>query len=193
MVPWLRETGIIKHIGRLKKDEIKAAIALPSPEGEDVLQEIMDAMESVLREAHGLCFDGTECMLTWPCRVVLSRFQSSQVDSIGKTRAFDPYKEPGTLKTYFRLAQRFLSYFHRVIFPDEYYFSIDETEEQAERPEDAVEATDEQLAVWNQVWQIAKRECLCEGDEDLKRTDLKVQLLEMWMQIVRQSTGSRRY
>ena len=86
-----------------------------------------------------------------------------------------------------------MSYFHRVIFPDEYYFSIDETEEQAERPEDAVEATDEQLAVWNQVWQIAKRECLCEGDEDLKRTDLKVQLLEMWMQIVRQSTGSRRY
>ena len=193
VVPWLRETGIVKHIGRLKKDEIKAAIVLPSPEGEDVLKEIVDAMESLLREAHGLCFDGTECMLTWPCRVVLSRFQSSQVDSIGKTRAFDPYKEPGTLKTYFRLAQRFLSYFHRVIFPDEYYFSIDETEEQAERPEDAVEATDEQLAVWNQVWQIAKRECLCEGDEDLKRTDLKVQLLEMWMQIVRQNTGSRRY
>jgi hypothetical protein len=44
-----------------------------------------------------------------------------------------------------------LSYFYRVIFLDEYYFSIDEIEEQAERPEDAVEATDEQLTVWNQV------------------------------------------
>jgi hypothetical protein len=63
-VPWLRETGIVKHIGQLKKDEIKAAIVLLSPEGEDVLQEIVDAMESLLREAHGLCFDGTECMLT---------------------------------------------------------------------------------------------------------------------------------
>ena len=64
VVPWLRETGIVKHIGRLKKDEIKAAIVLPSPEGEDVLKEIVDAMESLLREAHGLCFDRTECMLT---------------------------------------------------------------------------------------------------------------------------------
>jgi len=77
-----------------------------------------------------------------------------------------------------------LSYFHRVIFLDEYYFSIDKTEEQAERPEDAIEATDQQLAVWNQVWQIAKRECLYEGDKDLKWMDLKVQLLEMWIQIV---------
>jgi hypothetical protein len=40
-----------------------------------------------------------------------------------------------------------LSYFYRVIFPDEYYFSIDETEEQVERPKDAVEATDKQLTV----------------------------------------------
>jgi hypothetical protein len=37
MVPWLRETGIVKHIGRLKKDEIKAAIVLPSLDGEDML------------------------------------------------------------------------------------------------------------------------------------------------------------
>jgi hypothetical protein len=36
-----------------------------------------------------------------------------------------------------------LSYFHRVTFLDEYYFSVDETEEEVERPEDAVEATDE--------------------------------------------------
>jgi hypothetical protein len=64
VVPWLRETGIVKHIAQLKKDEIKAATALPSPEGEDELREIVDAMESLLREAYGLCFDGTECMLT---------------------------------------------------------------------------------------------------------------------------------
>jgi hypothetical protein len=141
VVPWLRETGIVKHIAQLKKDEIKAAIALPSLDGESKLRVIVDAIESLLREAHGLCFDGTECMLTWPCRVVLSRFQSSQVDMVGKTRAFDPYKEPGTLKSYFGISQRFLAYLHRVIFPDEYYFDIEDTDEQAERPEDVVEVT----------------------------------------------------
>ena len=193
VVPWLRETGIAKHIGRLKKDEIHAAIALPSADTEDGLRDVVDAMESLLREAHRLCFDGAECMLTWPCRVVLSRFQSSPVDLIGKTRAFDPFKEPGTLKTYFRLAQRFLSYFHRVVFPDDYYFSAENTEEQVERPEDVVEATDEQLAAWNRIWQVAQRQCQGEDREDEKRTELKAQLLEMWMLIIRHTTGARRY
>jgi hypothetical protein len=193
VVPWLRETGIVKHIAQLKKDEIKAAIALPSLDGENELREIVDAMESLLKEAHGLCFDGTECMLTWPCRVVLSRFQSSQVDMVGKTRAFDPYKEPGTLKSYFGISQRFLSYFHRVIFPDEYYFDIEDTGEQVERPEDVVIATDEQLAMWNDIWQIAKRECQSEDDEETKRTELKDRLLEMWMLIIGHNTGARRY
>jgi len=163
VVPWLRETGILKHIAQLKKDEIKAAIALPSLDGEGELREIVDAMESSLREAHSLCFDGTGCMLTWPCRVVLSRFQSSQVDIVGKARAFDPYKEPGILKSYFGIPQRFLSYFHRVMFPDEYYFDIRNADEQADRPEDVVTATDEQLATWNDIWQTAKQthKCTC--------------------------------
>jgi superfamily II DNA helicase RecQ len=193
VVPWLRETGIAKHIAQLKKDEIKAATALPSLEGEGELRSIVDAMESLLREAHSLCFDGTECMLTWPCRVVLSRFQSSQVDTVGKTRAFDPYKEPGTLKSYFRISQRFLSYFHRVVFPDEYYFDIENTDEQAERPEDVVKATDEQLVAWNDVWQIAKKECQSEEVEERKQKELKDRLLEMWMLIISHDTGARRY
>ena len=78
VVPWLRETGIVDHLRGLKKDEIKAAIALPSPGEDDGLRRILEATESMLREAHSWCFDGTDCMLTWPCRVVLSRFQSSQ-------------------------------------------------------------------------------------------------------------------
>lgn len=192
-MPWLRETGIVKHIAQLKKDEIKAAIALPLSESESELQRVIDAMESLLREAHSLCFDGTECMLTWPCRVVLSRFQSSQVDMVGKTRAFDPYKEPGTLKSYFGISQRFLSYFHRVIFPDEYYFDIEDTDEQAERPEDVVAATDEQLAVWNDIWQTAKEDCQGEDNKEKKRTELKSRLLEMWMLIISYNTGARRY
>lgn len=193
VVPWLRETGIVKHIAQLKKDEIKAAIALPSLDGESELRKVVDAMESLLREAHGLCFDGTECMLTWPCRVVLSRFQSSQVDVVGKTRAFDPYKEPGTLKSYFGISQRFLSYFHRVVFPDEYYFNTEETDEQAERPEDVIKATDEQLAAWDDILQIAKRECQSEDDEERKLTELKDRLLEMWLLVIGHNTGARRY
>lgn len=193
VVPWLRETGIVKHIAMLKKDEIKAAIALPSLEGERELRDIIDAMEALLRGAHSLCFDGSECMLTWPCRVVLSRFQSSHVDIVGKTRAFDPYKEPGTLKSYFAISQRFLSYFHRVIFHDEYYFDIEETDEQAERPEDVVKATDEQLVVWNDVWQIARKECQSEEDEERKQNELKDRILEMWMLIISHDTGARRY
>ncbi|KAK0858003.1 hypothetical protein LTR87_017821 [Friedmanniomyces endolithicus] len=106
VVPWLRETGIADHLQNLKKDEIRTAIALPTPEEEPVLQTIVDAIQNLLLQAHHRCFDGPECMLTWPCRVVLGRFQSPQVEMVGKTRAFDPYKKPGTLKTYFTLAKR---------------------------------------------------------------------------------------
>jgi hypothetical protein len=78
-----------------------------------------------------------------------------------------------------------------VIFSDEYYFDIEDTDEQAERPEDVVTATDEQLAVWNDIWQIAKQECRCEDDEETKRTELKVRLLEMWMLIISYNTRAR--
>ena len=70
---------------------------------------------------------------------------------VRKTRAFNPYKEPRTLKSYFGISQRFLSYFHKVIFPNEYYFDIEDTNEQAERPKDVIIATDEQLAIWNDI------------------------------------------
>ena len=86
-----------------------------------------------------------------------------------------------------------MSYFHRVVFPDDYYFSAENTEEQVERPEDVVEATDEQLAAWNRIWQVAQRQCQGEDREDEKRTELKAQLLEMWMLIIRHTTGARRY
>jgi hypothetical protein len=33
-----------------------------------------------------------------------------------------------------------------VIFPDKYYFDIEDTDKQAERPEDVVEATNKQFA-----------------------------------------------
>ena len=78
--------GIAEHVRGLKQGEIRAAIALPSEEKESVLQVILDEVENVLREAH-------------------SCFQSSQVEMLGKTRAFEPDKEPATLKTYFKLVK----------------------------------------------------------------------------------------
>ena len=80
VVPWLRETGIADHVHGLSKDEIRTAIAVPPPGEDDTPRVIIDAMESLLRDAHRLCFDGPDCMLTYQCRVVLSRFQPSQVD-----------------------------------------------------------------------------------------------------------------
>ena len=74
IVPWLREIGITDHIHSLRKDEIRIAIAVPRPRDESELRTIIDAMESLLKDAHRLCFDGPECMLTYQCRVVLSRF-----------------------------------------------------------------------------------------------------------------------
>ena len=90
-------------------------------------------------------------MLTYQCRVVPSRFQPSQVDLTGKTRLFDLYKGAKSLASYFGTALRFVLYFSRVVAPDEYYFSLaadadDNVEDQ--RPEDIIEATDDQLAVW---------------------------------------------
>lgn len=77
VVPWLRTTGIVDHVRGLKKDEIRTALAILAEDNDQMLQTILDALQDVLHKAHRWCFDGPDCMLTWPCRVVLSRFQSS--------------------------------------------------------------------------------------------------------------------
>jgi hypothetical protein len=74
VVPWLRETGIADHIHHLKKDEIRTAIVVPADGDKGDLRVIIDAMQSLLQDAHRLCFDGPECTLTYQCRVVLGRF-----------------------------------------------------------------------------------------------------------------------
>ena len=199
VVPWLREIGIADHIRNLRKDEIRTAIAIPPPRDESDLRTIVDAMESLLRDAHRLCFDGPECMLTYQCRVVLSRFQPSQVDLTGKTRPFDPYKGQKSLVSYFGTALRFVSYFSRVVAPDEYHFSaVAQNDDDMQRPEDTIEATDEQLAVWKEIYQIAQRRQVnniergSEEDNE-KGKDLKKRLLELWTLLICHTTGARRY
>jgi hypothetical protein len=201
VVPWLRETGIAEHIQSLRKDEIRTAIAINLPEDESGLHTIVNAMRSLLQDAHRLCFDGPDCMLTYQCRVVLSRFQSSQVDLQGKTRPFDPYKGLKSLETYFGTAYRFVSYFSRVAAPDEYHFSIDtEDGDNMQRPEDIIEATDEQLAVWQDIQQIVQRTRASPIKEDEHavndtedREKLKDRLLKLWMLLICHTTGARRY
>lgn len=181
VVPWLRETSIADHLRGLRKDEIKGVIALPSPGENDGLRHITEATEMMLREAHSWCFDGTDCMLTWPCRVVLSRFQSSQTESFGKIRPFDPHKEPNTLRTYFTLAKKVLVYFDRVAAGDDYFFSA-ELEEESFRPEDHVDPTEEQLDAWKALRALANHQ-MADDDEE-KRSELKGRLLGFWMLLV---------
>jgi len=203
VVLWLRETGIVDHVHGLKKDEIRTAIAVSRPgEGSD-LRTFIDAMKSILQDAHRLCFDGPDCLLTYQYRVVLSRFQPSQVDLTGKTRPFDPYKGPKSLATYFGIAHRFVSYFSRVVAPDEYHFSVvtnPDDDGEGQRPEDIIKATDEQLAVWQDIDRIARQRRMGEqtddnGDDDMEdsNNDLKERLLELWMLLICHTTGARRY
>ncbi|KAI7199144.1 hypothetical protein KC365_g19132, partial [Hortaea werneckii] len=179
------------HLQGLQKDEIYAATALPPRENDSsYLPRITEAAESMLQEAHSWCFDGDDCMLTWPCRVVLSRFQSSQTESFGKIRPFDQYKEPGSLKKYFSMAKRALAYFDRIVARDDYFFSA-ESGEDCLRPEDHVSPTQEQLDVWSAACTLAKNDI---ADEDeTKHDELKSRLLEFWMLLITQDTGSQRY
>ncbi|KAK0258860.1 hypothetical protein LTR35_018130 [Friedmanniomyces endolithicus] len=143
----------------------------------------------MLREAHRWCFDGPHCMLTWPCRAVLGRFQSSQNESFGKIRPFDPYKEPGTLQTYISLAHRALAYFDRVVAGDEDFFS-GETEEST-KPEDIVQPSEEQLVAWKDIRTLAG--CKPPAEQEAEKDRLKSRLIEFWVLLVCQNTGSRRY
>ncbi|KAK0767790.1 hypothetical protein LTR38_018244, partial [Friedmanniomyces endolithicus] len=64
---------------------------------------------------------------------------------MGRTRAFDPHKDAGSLKAYFRVAQQILVYFDRVAASEDYFFSH-EPDEESVLLEDMLEPTDEQLA-----------------------------------------------
>ena len=191
VVPWLQTTGIAEHIRGLRKDEIRAAIALPSTNEESVLKSILDGTEKMLREAHSWCFDGPKCMLTWPCRVVLSRFQSSQLEMLGPTRAFDHQIEPRTVKAYFKTAKQSLVYFDRVAVGRDYHFSASATPEEVVRPEDVIELTDEQRITWCSIRRLARQRV--ENNDSSDENGLEDQILRMWMLLIRQETGARRY
>ncbi|KAM0718343.1 hypothetical protein Q7P37_006675 [Cladosporium fusiforme] len=159
-------------------------------------------MGSLLQDAHRLCFDGSDCMLICQFRAVLSSFQPSQVDLTGKTRPFDLYKGHKSLTSYSGTAPRFVSYFSRVVAPDEYHSSpaADANDDVEDRiPGDTIEATDEQLAAWRVTHQTAQRrrtKSTQENSEEAKEEEekgIKDRLLELWMLLICHTTGARRY
>lgn len=190
VIPWLRTTGIVEHIQGLDKEEIKASMALPQ-DGEGPLSVILTFMQEILQEAHSWCFDGPNCMLTWPCRVVLNRFQSSQVELFGKTRGFDPYKLPSTLASNFRQWKQFLVYVSRVGFGEDHFFTASPGESNPQRPEDVIELTEQQRRAWRILWQLAERQA--EGRFAEAASGMKEGLTEFCMLLVCHQTGARRY
>ncbi|KFZ22426.1 hypothetical protein V502_02883 [Pseudogymnoascus sp. VKM F-4520 (FW-2644)] len=149
--PWLRRTGIEEHARGLRKDEMHAPVAAPkSADEEPELFLMLEVMDEILTEAHKQCFDGPECMLTWPRQLALSRFSTA---STGKLRGFEPKKEPGTLRTNFGYWKQFLTYCYRVAYRGGYLTRTEGDEWRT--PEDRIRLTDTQTAAWEAALQSA--------------------------------------
>ena len=94
-----------------------------------------------------------------------------------------------------------MSYFSRVTAPEEYHFSAAiEDGDNMQRPRDIIEATDEQLALWQDIQQIVQRTStrLTKEDEHViddkqDREKLKGRLLKLWMLLICHTTGARQY
>ena len=98
------------------------------------------------------------------------------------------------------MALRFVSYFSRVIATNKYHFSIAaKDDDDIQRPEDIIEATDEQLAVWRDIYRIAQRRRTCSTEENNEEAneeeekEIKDRLLKLWMLLICYTTDTRRY
>lgn len=160
-IPWLQRTGIKDCLEGLDKDQIQASFALPK-EADDApeLSVILEAMDEILSEAHGWCFDGPECMLTWPRQLALSRFHAA---TAGKARGFEPKKEPETVKINRRYWKQFLAYYYRVVHLRGHFTTADPSQQ---TPTDSVQSTETQARAWAGVIRSAQsreREQLRDG------------------------------
>ena len=64
-MPWLREIGIVDYVHSLDKEEIRKAIAIPLLGDDSDLRVIVEAIESLLRDAYRSYFNGPDCILTY--------------------------------------------------------------------------------------------------------------------------------
>ena len=181
VVPWLQRTGIKDCLEGLDKKQSHASFSLPKKDAdksEPELLLILEVMDEILSEAHSWCFDGPECMMTWPRQLALSRFHTA---TTGKARGFEPKKEPETVKTNCRYWKQFLAYYYRVVHSGGHFA----TSERGQRtPADSVQLTDEQAGAWAGV---------LAGAEGQDRGSLRDGLLVFCMAVICHEFGGSRY
>jgi hypothetical protein len=179
VMPWLQRTGIKDCLEGLDKEQIQASLSLPkSADNEPELFLILEVMDEILSEAHSWCFDGPECMLTWPRQLALSRFHTA---TVGKARGFEPKKEPETVKTNRRYWKQFLTYYYRVVHNGSHFTTSDNSQQ---TPADSVRLTDEQASAWAGVVRSAQSQ---------EREQLRDSLSVFCMAIICHEFGGSRY
>lgn len=179
VIPWLQRTGIKDCLEGLDKEQIQASFSLPkNADSEPELFLILEVMDEILSEAHSWCFDGPECMLTWPRQLALSRFHTA---TVGKARGFEPKKEPETVKTNRRYWKQFLTYYYRVVYSNGYFAKSDESQR---TPADSVQLTDKQAHAWAGV---------IKGVKNQERQALRDSLSVFCMAIICHEFGGGRY
>jgi hypothetical protein len=181
VVPWLRRTGIEEHTRGLKKDAMHASFAVPKDaESEPELFLMLEVMDEIFTEAHSWCCDSPDCMLTWPRQLALSRFHTAAAPG-QKVRAFDPKKEPNTLKTNFGYWKQFLTYCYRVAYRGGYFTTADDDQR---TPESCIQLTDAQEKAWAAAFQSAV-------DQD--RPALRNAMSVLLMALICHEFGGNRY
>jgi len=179
VMPWLQRTGIKDCLEGLDKEQIQASFSLPkSADNEPELFLILEVMDEILSEAHGWCFDGPECMLTWPRQLALSRFHTA---TVGKARGFEPKKEPATVKTNRRYWKQFLTYYYRVIHSGSHFTTSGNSQQ---TPIDSVQLTGEQGSAWAGVIRSTRSQ---------EREQLRDSLSVFCMAIICHEFGGSRY
>ena len=187
VVPWLQRTGIVEHVRGLEKDRIHASIAVPrNADDEPALFLMLEVMEEILRAAHSWCFDGPDCMLNWPRQLALTRFFTAAPGQ--KIRAFEPKKEPSTVKINFGYWKQFLAYCYRVAYRGGHFHTTDDANEDDDdgrrTPEDCIQLTDAQEQAWDAAVRSATKQ---------DRPALRKAMAALSMTLVCHEFGGHRY
>jgi Orsellinic acid/F9775 biosynthesis cluster protein D/Helicase conserved C-terminal domain len=179
VIPWLRRTGIADHTRGLGKDEIRASFAVPkNAETEPELFAMLEAVDAMLLEAHRWCFDGPECMLTWPRQLALNRFHTA---ATGKARGFNPHKAPSSLTTYLGYWKQFVSYYCRVVYQKGHFTPSDGDRT---TPEDSIQPTAAQQTAWEEAFRSAGHD---------ERTTLQENMVTWSLSMICHEFGAHRY
>jgi hypothetical protein len=119
-VPWLERLGFPSHTAGLKDDQLpRAATAGAGGDGgaDAELVRIIQAAESVLRDAYALCSNTSPSRrMTQQRANILNEFYAG---ASGRSDGFQYYKNPSTLVKYFATFKKLLAYLFRVAVADE--------------------------------------------------------------------------